>query len=268
MLGDAAHPAQGQTKPDKDMRDAACSWCKAFRLVGQTWETGALARQVIERHPLALALRGTGGLGRGTCATVFVTTAGGRVIPAGLDMAAGKVRPGDAATVNHLLGVHGAAIMAACGDMALSTDLVSDCASLGHLMQAVLAAAPNVRAARDATRGGLATALNDIAGAAHCGVMLDEAALPLNAEVRGVGETLDLDPLYLANEGKLVLFLPEGSGAAIIGQAVDDHAVQVRMRTNFGGVRIVDMLIGEQLPRVCQGRNHWGCQSYVLVYDA
>jgi hydrogenase expression/formation protein HypE len=170
------------------------------------------------------------------------------------------------ALVNGMLGDLGAAILAARGDMALESNLQSDCAGLGHLIEAALAAAPGIRAARDATRGGLASALNEMAAAAGVGMVIEETALPLRAEVRGMCEILGLDPLYLANEGKLVLFAPpdeaedalaamracpEGREAAIIGRAVAAHPGQVRMTTPFGGARIVDMLVGEQLPRIC-----------------
>jgi hydrogenase expression/formation protein HypE len=133
-------------------------------------------------------------------------------------------------------------------------------------MGAALAAAPSLRCARDCTRGGLAAALNEIAAAAGCGIAIDETALPLRAEVRGFCEILGLDPLYLANEGTLVAFAPpeqaeaalaamrgtpEGREARIIGRAVADHPGTVVMTTLFGGGRIVDMLVGEQLPRIC-----------------
>ncbi|WP_406736957.1 hydrogenase expression/formation protein HypE [Thioclava sp. GXIMD4215] len=203
---------------------------------------------------------------RGACDGVFITTSGIGVIPASRDMAASHVRAGDVAIVNGVLGDHGATILAARGDLALSSAIESDCAALGHLMEAALNAAPEARAARDLTRGGLASALNEIAEEAGCGIVIEEESLPLRAEVVGMCEILGLDPLYLANEGRLVLFvpeeqaeaalaamqtLPEGKGAAIIGRAVADHAGQVRMRTAFGGTRIVDMLVGEQLPRIC-----------------
>lgn len=205
-------------------------------------------------------------VGKGSGDGVFVTTSGVGVIPPGRDLRADRVRPGDVAIVNGLLGDHGAAILAARGDMALTTDIASDCQPLNHLMEAVLAAAPDVRAARDATRGGLASALNEIADAAGVGVEIVETDLPLRAEVKGVCEILGLDPLYLANEGTLVLFAPPeqaaaalaamraspaGRGACIIGQATAAHPRMVVMRTLLGGARIVDMLVGEQLPRIC-----------------
>jgi hydrogenase expression/formation protein HypE len=203
---------------------------------------------------------------RGKGDGVFVTTAGVGVIPAGRDLGAAHISAGDVVLVNGYLGDHGAAILAARGDMALETDLQSDCAALGHLMEAVLAAAPGTHAARDATRGGLASALNEMAAEAGIAVELDEAVLPLRPEVRGVCEILGLDPLYLANEGTLVLFVPqeqaaaalaamqarpEGRHAAIIGRAFGGQAGRVTLRSSFGGARIVDMLVGEQLPRIC-----------------
>ena len=170
------------------------------------------------------------------------------------------------AIVNGVLGDHGAAILAARGDMALKTEIPSDCQSLNHLIEALLTAVPETRVARDATRGGLASALNEIADAAGVGIEIGEDVLPLRAEVKGVCEILGLDPLYLANEGTLVVFVPEdqadaaiaamksveaGRGAVVIGKATSKHPKTVVMRTVFGGLRIVDMLVGEQLPRIC-----------------
>lgn len=203
---------------------------------------------------------------RGSADTVFITTSGIGVIPAGRNLSAATITPGDIAIVNGVLGDHGAAILLARGDMALSTEITSDCASLGDLVETVLGAAPGVRAARDATRGGLASALNEMAATAGCSIEIDEAALPLRAEVKGMCEILGFDPLYLANEGTLVLFAPPedaeaalaamrshdtGRNAAIIGRAVAGPPGRVVMQTRFNATRIVDMLVGEQLPRIC-----------------
>ncbi|MGB0661384.1 MAG: hydrogenase expression/formation protein HypE [Mangrovicoccus sp.] len=205
-------------------------------------------------------------VGRGSADQVFITTSGVGVIPPGRDLAAEHIRPGDVALVNGVLGDHGAAILAARGDMALSAEIPSDCQGLGHLMEAVLAAAPNARAARDATRGGLASCLNEMAEAAGCAIEVEENKLPLREEVKGMCEILGLDPLYLANEGTLVVFVPEaeadaalsamrarpeGKNACAIGRAHEGQPGLVTMRTLFGGARIVDMLVGEQLPRIC-----------------
>lgn len=269
--GDIGKIAVCGTINDLAVGGARPLWLSAAFIIEEGTEIALLRRIVatMAQEAAAAGVRIVTGdtkvVGRGACDGVFVTTSGVGVIPPGREMAAGLVRPGDVALINGVLGDHGATILAARGDLALSSDLQSDCAALGHLMEAVLAAAPDARAARDLTRGGLASALNEIAEAAGCGIEIEEAALPLRPEVLGFCEILGLDPLYLANEGRLVIFVPEdqaeaalaamrarpeGAGACAIGRAVAAHA-QVRMRTAFGGQRIVDMLVGEQLPRIC-----------------
>ncbi|MEI9887664.1 MAG: hydrogenase expression/formation protein HypE [Rhizomicrobium sp.] len=203
---------------------------------------------------------------RGACDKLFINTTGIGVIREGIELGVGRVRPGDAILVNGLLGDHGAAILNARGDMALSTPLESDCAALHGLIDALLAAAPGTRFIRDATRGGIATVLNELAEASQVGVEIHEDRTPLRSEVRGFCEILGLDPLYLANEGKLVCAVPPdeaeaalaalrahplGRDGAIIGHATDGRPGRVVMHTVFGGRRIVDMLVGEQLPRIC-----------------
>ncbi|MCC2099325.1 MAG: hydrogenase expression/formation protein HypE [Hyphomicrobiales bacterium] len=205
-------------------------------------------------------------VGKGAADRVFVTTSGVGIIPPGRDLTASRIAPGDVAIVNGYLGDHGAAILAARGDLALSTDLQSDCQGLGHLMEAVFATGCDIKACRDATRGGLASALNEMAMDAGVSITIEEEALPLRAEVVGVCEILGLDPLYLANEGTLVLFASAadapgvieamrgteaGKDAAIVGVVHEAPAGRVQMATAFGGSRIVDMLVGEQLPRIC-----------------
>ncbi|MAB09645.1 MULTISPECIES: hydrogenase expression/formation protein HypE [Hyphomonadaceae] len=203
---------------------------------------------------------------RGSADKLFITTSGVGVIPSGRNLSATSVREGDVAIVSGLLGDHGATILAARGDLAINADIRSDGQPLGELMDAVINAAPNLRCSRDATRGGLASALNEIAEASAVSILIDETLLPLRKEVRGVCEILGLDPLYLANEGALVVFAPEseanaaleamrsvkaGKNAAIIGHAKSGIAGRVEMKTIFGGARIVEMLVGEQLPRIC-----------------
>ncbi len=205
-------------------------------------------------------------VGRGACDKLFINTTGIGVIREGLELGASQVRPGDAILVNGLMGDHGAAILCARGDMALSTPIESDCAALHGLIDTLLAAAPGTRFLRDATRGGLATVLNEVADASQIGILIDENDVPLRAEVKGFCEILGLDPLYLANEGKLVCAVPPGQAqaalaamrghalgqnSAIIGHATDGRPGRVVMQTVFGGRRIVDMLVGEQLPRIC-----------------
>ena len=203
---------------------------------------------------------------RNACDKLFITTTGIGVIPAGIELAIHRIEPGDGILVNGLLGDHGAAILAARGDLALETEVASDCAALHGLIDAVLQAAPGTRCIRDATRGGLATVLNEMAEASGLSIEIDEAATPLREEVRGFCEILGLDPLYLANEGKAVIAVPGaeieaaiaamrahplGAGAALVGHASRELPARVTMQTVFGGKRIVDMLIGEQLPRIC-----------------
>ncbi|AZO22695.1 hydrogenase expression/formation protein HypE [Mesorhizobium sp. M1E.F.Ca.ET.045.02.1.1] len=203
---------------------------------------------------------------RGACDKLFITTTGVGVIPVGIQLAIGAIRRGDGILVNGLLGDHGAAILAARGDLALETEIESDCAPLHGLIDVILKAAPGTRTIRDATRGGIATVLNEMAEASGVAIEIEEAATPLREEVRGFCEILGLDPLYLANEGKIVLAVPPaeidaalaamrehplGACAMLIGHAYPGEAGRVTMKTAFGGKRIVDMLVGEQLPRIC-----------------
>jgi hydrogenase expression/formation protein HypE len=203
---------------------------------------------------------------KGACDKLFLTTTGVGVIREGLELSIGAARPGDLVLVNGLLGDHGAAILAARGDLALDAPIESDCAALHGLIAALLAAAPGTRGLRDATRGGVATVLNEMAEASGVGIEIDDARIPLRPEVRGFCEILGLDPLYLANEGKLVAVVPAaeapaalaamrahplGRDAAIIGEVQREEAGRVTMRTLMGGTRVVDMLVGEQLPRIC-----------------
>jgi hydrogenase expression/formation protein HypE len=203
---------------------------------------------------------------RGACDKLFLTTTGIGVIREGLNLGAHLARPGDVILVNGLLGDHGAAILCARGDMALETAIESDCAPLHELIAQMLAAAPGIRFLRDATRGGVATVLNEIAEASRVAIEISEAATPIREEVKAFCEILGLDPLYLANEGKIVVVVPPeeveaalaamrihplGARAGIIGRVNAGEAGRVTMQTVFGGRRIVDMLVGEQLPRIC-----------------
>ncbi|WP_198666055.1 hydrogenase expression/formation protein HypE [Tropicimonas sp. IMCC34043] len=270
--GDIGTLAVCGTVNDLAVGGARPLWLSAAFIIEEGTEIALLERLVasMKAEARAAGVRIVTGdtkvVGRGCADKVFITTAGIGVIPPGRDLRADAIRPGDVVLVNGLLGDHGTAILTARGDMALSADIRSDCQGLGHLMEAVLAAAPGVRAARDATRGGIASALNEMAEAAGVAVELDETALPLRAEVRGMCEILGLDPLYLANEGTLVLFVPEDQAAAAlsamratpagreavaIGHAHAGIAGRVTLRSAFGGARIVDMLVGEQLPRIC-----------------
>lgn len=205
-------------------------------------------------------------VGKGCCDKLFVTTTGVGVIRETIDLGADRARPGDAVLVNGRLGDHGAAILGARGDMALDSPIESDCAPLNGLVDELLAAAPGTRFLRDATRGGLASVLNELAEASQVGIEIDEDLTPICPEVKGFCEILGLDPLYLANEGKIVAVVPgDEAGAALkamqghpfgksacrIGRVREGAPGRVTMKTSFGGERIVDMLVGEQLPRIC-----------------
>jgi hydrogenase expression/formation protein HypE len=203
---------------------------------------------------------------RNACDKLFITTSGIGVIRRGIELGVRNARPGDVVLVNGVLGDHGAAILAARGDMALDTPIESDCAPLHELIQSLLAKAPGTRFIRDATRGGVATLLNEVARASRVSIEIDEALTPLREEVKGFCEILGFDPLYLANEGKIAVIAPPqeadaalaalrahplGSGAVAIGRVAAGEPGRVTMRTLVGGRRIVDMLVGEQLPRIC-----------------
>lgn len=203
---------------------------------------------------------------RGMADKLFINTSGIGVIPAQRDIRASRARPGDRVLINGFIGDHGAAIVDARGELALENTIESDCQALGGLVSTMFEHCPDIHCLRDATRGGLATVLNEFAQSSGCAIHIDETRLPLRETVRGLCELLGLDPLYLANEGKLVAVVPAdcaetvlaamrrhpaGRDAALIGEVLQAPAETVFMTTLFGGERIVDMLIGEQLPRIC-----------------
>jgi len=203
---------------------------------------------------------------RGAADKLFINTAGIGVVPAGVEIAAHRARPGDVVLVNGYLGDHGAAILQARGELALAAGIASDCQPLHGLVDAMRAACADVRCLRDATRGGLATVLNEFAESSGVGIRLEEGCLPVRDTVRGVCEILGLDALYLANEGKLAAVVPAGDAervlaamrahpaghdSRIIGEVIPGRRRRVTLRTAFGSERVVDMLVGEQLPRIC-----------------
>jgi hydrogenase expression/formation protein HypE len=203
---------------------------------------------------------------RGKGDQVFITTSGVGVVPEGRALSIAAARPGDRVLVSGTLGDHGVAILSVREGLTFETVLESDSAPLTDLVRAMLEAAPSIRCMRDPTRGGLSSALNELAVASDVGVALDERAIPLRPEVRGACEMLGLDPLYVACEGRLVAVVPKGEAdralaamrahplgarAAIIGEIVADHPGMVTMRSLVGGERVVSMLSGEQLPRIC-----------------
>lgn len=203
---------------------------------------------------------------RGSADKLFINTAGIGVVPAGVNISAARAQAGDKVVVNGYLGDHGCAILLARNELALEMDVATDCQPLNDLVQHMLAVCPDIHCLRDATRGGLATVLNEFAQASQVAIRIEENALPLRETVRGACEILGLDPLYLANEGKLVAVVPAafadelvatmrahpaGADAAIIGDILSAPTGVVLLNTGFGGGRIVDLLVGEQLPRIC-----------------
>ena len=197
---------------------------------------------------------------------VFITTTGLGVVPEGVQVAGDRARRGDAILLSGPVGDHGVTVLSMRTNLGFTTSLLSDTAPLHRLVAEILSVAPDIHCLRDPTRGGLATTLNEIALQSGVGMVLREDAIPVRREVAAACELLGLDPLYVANEGKLVCICPAegaaavlhamqanplGSGAAIIGEVVEDARCFVQMETAFGGRRMVDWLSGEQLPRIC-----------------
>jgi hydrogenase expression/formation protein HypE len=203
---------------------------------------------------------------RGKGDQIFITTSGVGMVPQGRSLSIRNAQVGDKIIVSGTIGDHGVAIMSVREGIEFETVLESDSAPLGGLVETMLEACPDIRAMRDPTRGGLSSSLNELADASRVGVWLDESVIPVKREVKAACEMLGLDPLYVANEGKLMAVVPAaaaerilhamqkhalGRNAAIVGEIVDDHAGMVVMRSIVGGERVVTMLAGEQLPRIC-----------------
>jgi len=226
----------------------------------------ASMRMTAERAGVAVVTGDTKVVEKGAADKLFINTCGIGVVQPGIAIAAGNARPGDVVIVSGALGDHGTAILIARNQLALEAEVASDCQPLDGLVAAMLAACPGIHCLRDATRGGVATVLNEFAQSSQVGIRIRERDLPIREEVKGACELLGLDPLFLANEGKLVAMVPPndavrvlaamrahpaGAAAAVIGAVTDQPAGMVTMQTGFGGERIVDMLVGEQLPRIC-----------------
>ena len=197
---------------------------------------------------------------------LFISTTGIGRVPVGLDISGDKARAGDAILVSGTMGDHGVAVMSQRESLGFETTLKSDSAALHRLVAEMVAAVPSIHCLRDPTRGGLAATLNEMATQSGVGMMIYEAKIPVRPEVHGACELLGLDPLYVANEGKLIAICPAdqaeallavmrahplGADAAIIGEVIPDDHQFVQMETAFGGKRVVDWLAGEQLPRIC-----------------
>ncbi|SHK45674.1 Hydrogenase maturation protein, carbamoyl dehydratase HypE [Pseudonocardia thermophila] len=270
--GSIGHLAVHGTVNDLAMAGATPQWLSAAFVLEEGFPIAEL-RAIAE--DMAAAATGAGVtivtgdtkvVPRGAADGLFITTTGVGVIPEGRSLSAGDVRPGDRIVLSGPMGDHGMAIMLARGDLAIEADIRSDTAAVASAVAALLEAAPNTRWLRDPTRGGVGTVCNELAQDCGLAVVLDEEALPVRPVVAGACEMLGIDPLYVANEGKFLAVLPPdevdaglaalrghplGAEAAVIGTVAEEPAATVVLRTGFGGTRIVDMLVGDPLPRIC-----------------
>jgi hydrogenase expression/formation protein HypE len=224
------------------------------------------ARRAAETASVRIVTGDTKVVGRGSGDKIFINTSGIGVVPPGIELSSSNVRPGDAILVSGTIGDHGVAILSKREGLEFDGDLASDTAPLHGLVAQMLEAFPGVHAMRDPTRGGLAATLVEIATRRQLGVEVDENAIPIGDTVRGSCEILGLDPLFVANEGKLVAFVPEdaadrvlaamrahplGRQAARIGRVTAEHPKFVILKTPIGGDRVLDLPFGEALPRIC-----------------
>ena len=270
--GDIGELAVNGTVNDIAMSGARPRWLSAGFIVEEGFATEDLRRvaasmgAAAQAAGVAIVAADTKVVERGMADGVYINTAGVGVLERAVDLAPAGVRPGDRILVSGTIGDHGMAIMIARGQLELEVDLESDTAPLGSLVEALLDATEAVRLLRDPTRGGVATVLAELALAAEVGIVIHEEALPVRPEVNGACEILGIDPLYVANEGKLVAIVapgeadaalaalrthPMGAGAAVIGEVTAEPPGLVLLETAFGGSRVVDMLAGDPLPRIC-----------------
>ena len=229
-------------------------------------EIAATMRKAADEAGVYIVTGDTKVVNKGSADGIFINTAGVGECIDGVDISPYNAKPGQNIIVSGYLGDHAATIMASRHQLELPDTVKTDCAPLNHLVADMLEAAPNIAVLRDPTRGGTAAVLNEIAAQAKVGILLEEDAIPVREEVRGFCDILGLDPLYLANEGKLIAFVNDedtdrvldimhknkySANARVIGKAIDKAIGEVGLRTAVGGIRIVDMPQGEQIPRIC-----------------
>ena len=270
--GSIGHLAVHGTVNDLAVMGARPTWLSAAFVIEEGFLVSEL-RSVVADMACAAEAAGveivtgdTKVVGRGAADGLYITTAGVGVVPAGRHLGPELVSAGDVILSSGTIADHGMAVMLARGDVALEADLRSDTAPLGSLVADLLDAAPSTRWLRDPTRGGVGTVCNELARSTDLAVVLDEASLPVDPAVNGACDILGIDPLYVANEGKFVAVVgsqdeaaaldalhahPLGERAARIGDVRADPTGIVVLLTNFGGTRIVDMLVGDPLPRIC-----------------
>lgn len=230
------------------------------------WRVVVSMRDAATKAGVTLVTGDTKVVDRGKGDKIFINTSGIGVVADGVDVNPKHARVGDKIILSGTIAVHGIAIMSVREGLEFDTPMQSDTASLNGLVQLMLTARKDLHVLRDPTRGGVASSLNEIASSSNVGIRILEERIPVSEEVRGACEILGLDPLYVANEGKLLAFVspdgaqqvlaamqqhPLGRNAAIIGEVVADHPGTVIMRSRIGGHRVVDMISGEQLPRIC-----------------
>jgi hydrogenase expression/formation protein HypE len=230
------------------------------------WKIVLSMQEAARKAGVLLVTGDTKVVDRGKGDKIFVNTSGVGVVDEGVDVGPKNIRAGDKIIVNGDIGLHGIAIMSVRAGLEFDTVMESDTAPLNGLVQEMIRASRNIHALRDPTRGGVATTLNELAEQSGLGILINEESIPVPDDVRGACEILGLDPLYIANEGKLLAFVsshdadkllgvmrkhPLGKNAVVIGEVVDRHNGTVVMKSKIGGTRVVDMLTGEQLPRIC-----------------
>jgi hydrogenase expression/formation protein HypE len=270
--GDIGSLAIHGTVNDVAMSGAQPLWLTAAFILEEGLEMTVLERVVrsmaeAARAASVLVVAGdTKVVERGHGDGIYITTTGVGLVPEGVTVGPDRARPGDIVLLSGTVGDHGIAVLSKREGLAFETTLVSDSASLNGLVDALLAAAPHTHCLRDATRGGLAAALNELSATSKVGIEIDETAVPVKAPVAAACEMLGFDPLTVANEGKMVAFVPPdeadpalaalrahplGKDAARIGIITDEHPGMVLARTGIGGRRVVDLPLGELLPRIC-----------------
>lgn len=230
------------------------------------WRVIQSMRRAADRAGVALVTGDTKVVDRGKGDKLFINTSGIGMVRDNANIRPARAAIGDKIIISGQIAVHGIAIMSVREGLEFETEIASDTAPLNGLADAMFATGHDIHVLRDPTRGGVTSALSEIAEAAQVGIRLDESSLPISEEIKGACELLGLDPLYVANEGKLLAIVPPaaagdllaamrahplGKDAAIIGEVVADHPRFITMRTRVGGTRVVDMLSGEQLPRIC-----------------
>jgi hydrogenase expression/formation protein HypE len=226
----------------------------------------ASMRKALDHAGVQLVTGDTKVVPKGAADKIFINTSGIGVIPDGITVSSDGARPGDRIILSGTMADHGITVLTQREGLRFESNVRSDTAPLNHMVQRIFQVTPRVHVLRDPTRGGVGTTLNEIAEQSSVGITIHEGRLPVNPEVAGICELLGFDPLYLANEGKLLCFVPAdladdvlaavrkdayGQAACIIGEVVAEHSGRVVLKTRIGGERIVDMLAGEQLPRIC-----------------